>query len=1310
MAYTAIQIEGGLFPADLLDAIATGDAPGQSAESFNLPTGTRLTDAIQLAFSDTATYWESFGARLRRSAESSTTLTREQWIIPLFETLGVTLTFQRAALPVGDDAFVISHLAGSEADAPPVHIVAYEQSLDRRAEGSRRSPHATVQEYLNRSDAVWGIVTNGEHLRLLRDAQALARPTYIDIDLRAMVEGNLYSEFVVLFRLLHHTHLLDRPEESGNWLEQYYLDGIAVGGRVREHLRDGVEAALRRLGTAFLSHPDSGALRAAIASGDLDATGYYRELLRLIYRFLFLMVVEERKLLFMQGGDPEEALARQDIYTRYYAMGGLRERCERRFQDDGYADLWEGTKQAFLLFRDEDRAQALGLSALNGELFGGGACAHIEGAHCANVHLLTAIFHISSFHDGNIRRRVNYAALDVEELGSVYESLLDFHPLVELDPAPRFDLVTGSERKQTGSYYTPPSLVAELIKSALAPVIADRLAAAGSWQDKEQALLDLRVVDPASGSGHFLLAAARTIARELARVRNDGDEPSPEGYRRALRDVVRSCIYAVDKNPLAVDLCKVALWIEGYNAGMPLSFLDNHIKNGDTLVGVRDLDVLSEGIPDEAYAAVTGDTKALASDYRKRNKQEREGQRSLLQAEPVADLQELARLYRQLGLAEERTPYEVHQKEAAYQRLRAEGGDWNRDKETCDLWTAAFFMPLRHGAAPVPTTEDVRSHAREPRATHGQMLNEAVGLSATQHFFHWPLEFPDVFARGGFDVVLGNPPWERIKLQEEEFFAARDSEIARAPNKAARGRLIRALVEGDPDLHHQFQGAVHAAEATSKFIRGSGKFPLCGRGDVNTYSVFAELNRGLVRTRGRAGCIVPSGIATDDTTKYFFRDLMDRRSLVSLFDFENREAIFQGVHRGYKFCLLTVASADAAPTADFAFFLTNTQQLQDAERRFQLTADDMELLNPNTRTCPIFRSRRDAELTRAIYRRVPVLTNQERPLENSWKVRIRQGLFHATSEIHLFKSQTELRDAHLREESNIFTGETGRYLPVYNGKMLQAWDHRAADVVTVATNLIRPGQPRALSSTDHADTRRYPQPQYWVSEWDLIRRLQGLWQREWLLGWKDVGSVTNERTLIAAVFPRVPTDLTIRVVFPQQDTRKSSCLAACLNATVTDYLIRQKLGGNHLSDYITWQLPILPPSVYDQAADWCVETVLCDWIAARVLELTYTAWDMQPFACDLDYDGPPFPWDEERRFILRCELDAAFFHLYGIARDDVDYIMDTFPIVKRKDEKEWTEFRTKRVILEVYDRMDAAMHTGKPYDPAAQSAGAGIAG
>jgi len=1203
-------------------------------------------------------------------------------VIPFLERLGFDLHFQRGAAQAGGEGYAISHRAGDEADAPPVHIVTVGQPLDRRSDGARRSPHALVQEYLNRSDALWGLVTNGERLRLLRDTARIARPTYAEFDLRAMIEGNLYSEFVLLYRLLQRGRF---PRGGGDAascpLEEYYQQGIDEGGRVREHLRDGVEQALQVLGTAFLAHPDSADLRERLSSGRLTATAYYRQLLRLVYRLLFLMVVEERRLLFPSDADHKE---RQPLYTAHYGIGRLRDRCERYVVEDHYADLWLGLAQTFILLNDDDEAHELGLSALGGELFSGLACPDLEHATCHNAQLLAAVRHLSTFQDGAARRRVNYAALDVEELGSVYESLLEYQPHVELRPVPVFELVIGNERKQTGSYYTPPSLVAELVESALVPVLHDRLKGALTREQREAAILGMRVCDTAMGSGHFLLAAARRLARELALARSGEAEPTPELFRQAVRDVIRRCVYGVDKNALAVDLCKVALWIEGYNSGLPLNFLDNHIKQGDALVGVFDLAVLSAGIPDEAYTPVTGDDKGAAA-FKKRNRTERQGQLSYvgrtvdvsagLSRERVAEFAALA-------LQDERQIRDEQAKNLRYEALRGRDTPWWTLKEACDLWAAAFFVPLvpAEGDALdlVPTTETVRAYLAQPGEIHAQLLGQAVGIATELPFFHWPLEFPEVFgqgAPGGFDVVLGNPPWERIKLQEEEFFAGRDPEIAHAPNKAARQRLIDTLRQRKPMMADDFARAKHIAEAQSRFARGSGRFPLCGRGDVNTYSIFAETMREVINGAGRSGVIVPTGIATDDTTKAFFQDIADSRALVSLYDFENRKKLFPTVDSRMKFSLLTLTGAERPATkgAEFAFFAHSTDDLRDEERRFTLTADDIALLNPNTRTCPIFRGKRDAELTKAIYRRSPVLINESTG-ENPWGIEFRQGLFNMTSDSGLFRTREQLWAEGMFLENNIFCheGEDASYLPLYESKMFHQFDYRWATFDGLNA--------RDMSDTEKRDPNRTPMPRYWVPEQEVEQRLHDRdWNRNWLLACRSITNTTNERTAVASVIPAAGAGNSMFIVIPATiRDAKIACLLANLNSFCFDYVVRQKVGGVNLNLYLAKQFPVLPPVAYDQ---------LHDWLTLRVVELVFTAWNMAPFARDMGYDGPPFEWDQERRFRLRCELDACFFHLYGIDRDDTTHVMDSFPIVASDDINRYGEYRTRRVILEVYDEL-----------------------
>jgi very-short-patch-repair endonuclease len=769
------------------------------------------------------------------------------------------------------------------------------------------------------------------------------------------------------------------------------------------------------------------------------ANALYHQLLRLVYRLLFLLTAEERGLM---GGDP--------IYRDHYGVGRLRRLCTRRTAYTDHDDLWLSLRALWLTLTDERMARLLDAPPLNGELF---AHQELDDASIANRDLLRAFWHLAFYREGDAPpRRVNYAALDTEELGSVYESLLDYHPAITFDTRglPTFVLTFGSERKATGSYYTPPSLVNELVQSALAPVLEERVRPCRTAREKEAALLALNVLDPACGSGHFLLAAARRLGKELARIRTGEDEPAPERVREAIRDVVAHCIYGVDRNPLAVELARVALWLESHAEGKPLTFLDHRIKCGDSLVGVLDLETLREGLPDDAFAPVVGDDRKLAANLKRRNRTEREGQLTLFDAPIDHDLSPLAETARRIETIRDDTPDQVHRKRATYEAWRTDP-HLRRLSNACDLWTAAFFQVLAphprptapdapaspaQNPAKIITTDAIRrAFAGQPIAAH--LLGEAQALAAEHRFFHWPLEFPEVFAfhpqphqggtaSGGFDVVLGNPPWERIKLQEEEFFAVRDPQIARAANAAARKRLIAALPQTNPALWEAYQRALHAAESASRFLRGSGQYPLTGRGDINTYSVFAERVRNLLSPHGRAGIIIPTGIATDATNQFFFADLAGKGQLASLFDFENRQALFPGVHRSYKFCLLTLAGSwqptpagvrEAAPMV-FAFFATHADHLRDPRRVFTLTADDIARINPNTRTLPVFRTRQDADLTRAVYRRVPVLVN-EHTGENSWGVRFLR-MFDMSNDSHLFRTRAELEAQGYRLVGNVF--------------------------------------------------------------------------------------------------------------------------------------------------------------------------------------------------------------------------------------------------------------------------------------------------
>ena len=1132
MAYASIAVEGGMFPSDLLDRLATGDLGGQRASDFSLPRNQRLTTEIQAAFSGAHTHWDSFQRRLLRSSVSRTTLTRQDWAPKLIEELGYqSLAILQGSIDVGGRSYSIYAKVDDDDEAPPFHIVGIDRPLDSRVSRSTPSPHATVQEYLNNSDALWGIVTNGSKLRLLRHSARIARPTYVEFDIQGMIESNQYSEFSVLYRLLHRSRLPsqgDSPEDC--LLERYFQQGIDDHSRVRDKLREGVERSLRTLGTGLLAHEGSTDLRNRLQTGSLSAEAYYRQLLRLVYRLLFLMVAEERRLLYPNDtGSP--GLHR--VYDRYYSVTRLRERAERWFGNDRNSDLWGSLVQAFRLFRDDDVASVLGLRALDGELFGAFSCLDLEAAHCTNQVILEAILDLSTFtDDDNVRRRVNYAGIDVEEFGSVYESLLEFHPRVDLIPQPSFNLVYGSERKETGSYYTPPELVHELVESALVPVMTQRLEGARSKQDKVDALLELNVCDPAAGSGHFLLAAARRIAREVAQLRTGEGEPSPSAYRTALRDTIRSCIYAVDKNPLAVDLCKVALWIEGHEPGLPLSFLDGRIKCGDSLVGVYSIDVLRKGIPDDAYKVILGDDKSTAAELRKRNREEIKGwmQLSLGTVDAHSDIiRDAAIEYESLSDLDEVSAADVRAKGDLYEQLRGDRTDWYTLKVACDLWTAAFFMPKQStellAGDSVPTTGTIRRWI-ENRALDGRLTGMVAQTASDGGFFHWPLEFPDVFdEQGGFDVILGNPPWETMQPEEKKFFAIHDPRIANLPGQT-RKQAIKNLNSTDPQLERMWEGHRRSIQSFNSFVKGSTRFPLGSFGKVRTHAVFAELAQTCLADNGRAGIIVPTGIATDHSSKQLFIEMVEAHSLVSLYDFENREHAFPGVDSRQKFCLLTTTgSGTQTQAAEFAFYLRQTSQLREESRRLEMSSSDFRLFNPNTQTCPIFRSPIDAMIVRKMYQRAGVLVDEhDEHSGDPWGVQLMQ-MFNMTSDSGLFKTRSQLESGGWQFDQSTFTRSDKRYLPLYEPKLFHQYDHRYATFDGASAKSIRDGNARPITPEEKTNPGAFVLPRYWVPDAETsakFDKLRGTTQPlTYCVAIRLIARATDERTIFASAIPRV---------------------------------------------------------------------------------------------------------------------------------------------------------------------------------------------
>jgi hypothetical protein len=449
-------------------------------------------------------------------------------------------------------------------------------------------------------------------------------------------------------------------------------------------------------------------------------------------------------------------------------------------------------------------------------------------------------------------------------------------------------------------------------------------------------------------------------------------------------------------------------------------------------------------------------------------------------------------------------------------------------------------------------------------------------LSAKHHFFHWWLEFPDVMRHGGFDVVLGNPPWERIKLEDKQFFADKAPAIAQAENAAKRKRMITALEKENPALFQAYEEALADAEAVSAFLRHSGRFPLTARGDINTYPLFAELGRSLLRGAGRLGLILPTGIATDDSNKHFFATVVDKRQLAALLDFENREGLFPAIDSRMKFSVFILRGRGAPDPAKLLFFATRAEQAEDPN----LSPEDFALLNPNTRTCPVFRTRQDAQLTLAIYRRVPVLWREE-PEENPWGVRF-LALFHMSNDSHLFRTREDLEAQAFRLVGNRFVRGEKVYLPLYEAKMFWHYDHRFATFEGR-----RKTAPEERGTREEAETPpSCPCPATGWSAGGGGGEAQGesAGRRRWLLGFRKTTNATDERTAIFTLLPRMGVGDKAPLVLPSELASKVALLLACCNSLPLDYLARQKVGGTDISHHYLKQFPVLPPDISGSVA------------------------------------------------------------------------------------------------------------------------------
>ena len=1377
MDYTSIHIYGHLLSDDILHHIERENTlNGNRDQDFGMDIS--VSSAIDYVWSSLRNDWNFYKER----ANSERLVNRDPYgtrrardlMERLFQSLGYSLDRQATNIEVAGTNYDISHTCHDLGKMPFIIIgegisadgnidTLDKCSLDYRAKGGRRkkSAHATMLEYLNATENIYGIISNGQILRIIRNSGQLVKLTYIEFDLRRMLEEDKYTEFCLMFRLLHASRFRASGDEPCV-MERWFNMSIESGNRIRNGLSRAVQTTMETIGNAVLTSEGEGndALREAFANGTMDATQLNKELIHFIYRLLFLFIIEERGLVYQIPGSPDDPDYKQlcqwqDIYKKFYAASRLRHLSELAYlKQRQYSDLWQGLMDTFHLFEPDTFGEKLGIKPLGGVLFGTETLHWLKQCQVSNRDLLAAFSALNEFEDERQQKvKINYSSLDVEEFGSVYEGILEMRPSVQPGVAAsdwQFGFVGGLDRQSTSSYYTRPDLVQDLIKTTLEPVIKEKIAAQTTTEEKVKALLNMKVCDAASGSGHIVLAMARTIAWYICTLRTGEDNPASLDYRQALREVISRCVYAVDYNPDAVELCKVVLWIEGYCAGKPLSFLDHHIRCGNSVLGVSDLQMLIDGVPDKALTAEDKDTlKAL----KKMNQEATKGANGYSDNEPMLGLEDSFGVENlsaaQIGLADKirfinHLPEETLEEEIIKQERWKELMESARVdclRRACDIYTYAFYKTVKRDElidedggvngiyrleAEVPYTKTVMRALQEisameclekgkPLPTYYRQLSadfktEVKRMADEQRFFHWCVEFPEVFAANkGFDVMCGNPPWDKIKVEDKKWFESHNrADIVNAGTASQRKEAIEALQTSDPTLYKEYAKALADAEALSRFARLSGRFDLTATGDIDLYPMFAELC--LSFSKEAWGLVLPTGIAVNDSNKAFFSKLIDENRLVSLYDFENREKLFD-IHSRFKFCLLVASKPQDKPRiVKGGFYLNRLDHLLDPRRIYSLQTSDFARLNPNTKTCPVFRTSRDAKLTAKIYRNSTILYNEVTG-DNPWNVKF-GSMIHMSNDSHLFQTYAQLIELGATLNGTTFTTTDGTtYVPLYEGKMIWHYNHHYGSWPTEGE---RPNSINMPSLDELSNPNSHIMPWYWVPlstvkdrlvKYDKDGNVVWEWKHKWLFAFRDIARGVDMRTFIIAPIPDAKgVGNTATLLYVERGCMPGASLYGMMSSLIFDYCSRQKIGGTHASINYVKQFPVLTPEQIPSAMQW--------QIVKRVAELCYFNHDMDGWASELWDEmneeqrselpqlGAQQPWiyNPERRAILQAELDAIFAHLYGLNTEELRYILDpedvcgkgcineTFRVLKDNEIRQYGEYRTKRLVLEAWNK------------------------
>lgn len=1248
----------------------------------------KIDEDIATTFDLLRERWEEIRTKLLNNEFDNTQL-RDKWIKPFLSLLGFEPVFNPHNL-ISDAGieFHIPYKGCDSSEAPLIHMVHTTTDFDTRDSTNRthknKSPHDLLQQFLNTTPHRWAILINGKKIRILHDFFHSITKGFIEFDLEGIFESSNTEQFRILYRIAHSSRFINQFEKKNDdviketcWLEKFHTLSVETGVKVGDNLRKQVHIAIETIGNGFAQNlnPDD--------FNEEKVKKFYSETLNIIYRLLFLLFAEQKGWLPVKNS----------VYARTYSINYLRERAEKAdYLYDENEDLWEGLKVTFrLVTKGYTFKSGEEINAFGGQLFSDDRIYHIK-SPLKNKHLLKAIDSLCFFSDKNLKNKINYATLAIDELGSVYESLLDYEPRILKENTEinnkqylRGEFVLdnrSTERKTSGSYYTDSRLVAQLIDSALVPVIEKTITSRASLEDKRKALLNLKVADIACGSGAFLTAALEKMGEYLALIgKEEGEKPTDKELRLAKREILQNCIYGVDLNPMALELAKFSLWITASMPDLPLSFLDHKLKCGNSLIGATP-ELIKAGIPVEAFNPVTLDDKPVCNDLKKRVRKELEGLskigggiqtgfdfRTGATIETENDTKQFEHILHSYQENAEEVENIAHEYEEVYNTMR-ENIDW----KLADTWAAAFFI-LKDDINKIYPTNITLQKIKQGEPIDEILEMNILVLAKKYNFFHWHLEFPEVFEKGGFDCILGNPPWETWEFKTLEYFSGKDPEISTTKNTKIRNLLISELENSNINLFNDYQSELYFYYSSKKYFQFSNSYKLSNRGKINLYSKFFEKAILLSNTKKGVGLIVDGGIATGFDTSVLFQYLIDQKILKSVFHFVNKNKIFD-IHRDTKFALVTLASS--SQNFYFRFNLVDINQISDFTKHLSLTSESLKILNPNTKNCPILNNNTDLNLLLKLYENGNVINHHNQ--NNLWNIR-NHRMINASDESNNIEIISELKNNGFIIKDHEVIKDGKIFLPIYESKLVWQYDHRFASYEGVSDEQLKKSNPTYLRIDEKMDYNKKIIAKDYISEEYANKK----WLKKynsWHLIYRNTTGSSNVRTSVCCFIPKLPVVLTAYILQFEESHSivEALCFASNINSFIFDFAARRKVGGSHLSVYVFDQLPAIPPDYYNK--------IIGEFISNRVFQLSFTCIDLKGLAIDYGYDGEPFTWDENLRFQLKCELDAIYGHLYSLTREEFDYLLETFPIVKRRDIEKYNTYRTKETILKLFDEME----------------------